>query len=193
MLLKSSNRQFNLHCFARFLMSGPAICETIPFTTRTEERLLISLPSWAGGRPAGNRSVTKVLQHPKATHGVSDSSAITEQARNEGHNPLICMNLTIPLHWQHSFCLGAESGGGVWGESHSQLSIFSYLVANAVGDDKGTRKETPIAPPGRVPGAPVSLLPRHARLFTSQKFPSLHAEPARLRGPQLRKEAAPPL
>lgn len=64
-LLKSSNGQFNLHCFARFLMSGPAICETIPFTTRTEERLLISLLSWAGGAASRQSIRHKGVAAPK--------------------------------------------------------------------------------------------------------------------------------
>ena len=106
-------------------MSGPAICETIPSTTRTEERLLISLPSWAGGRPAGNRSITKVLQHLKATHAVLGSSAITELAQKEADNPLIYMNLTFLLHQQHSSALGLKVVVGFGGRV---VPSFQFLT-----------------------------------------------------------------
>lgn len=94
-------------------MSVPAICETTHSTTRPEERLFIYHPSW--GQPAGGQSVTKVLQHLKATHEALGSSAITKQAQKEADNPLIHVNLTFPLHQQHYSALGLNVVVGIGG------------------------------------------------------------------------------
>lgn len=85
-------------------MSVHGICETTHSTTSPEKRLLIYHPSWQ--QPASGQSVTKALQHSKATHKALDSSAITEQAQKEVENPLVRMHLMFPLHQEHYSALG---------------------------------------------------------------------------------------
>lgn len=122
-------------------MPGPAICETIHFTTRTEERLLISLPSWAGGQPAGQRPVTKLSQHPKATH-----AALSRHGRKPIIPKLVWIwhfltASSILVPWDRTRWRGLE------GKGFSQLSILNYLAVREVGDDKYRGEEAPFAPP----------------------------------------------
>lgn len=104
MLLNFSNRQSNLHFCLVFNVWR---CYLWNYTFYYKTKKASHFPSvlYRGtanqgatnrGCIGGNKSITKVLQHPKGMDTVLGSSAIAYQAWKEANKVLICMNLTFP-------------------------------------------------------------------------------------------------